>query len=251
MCASCLGAGVAAQVGDKPPVRSKVVACKAASRASLNPTFNQELWLPVTFPAMTSKVNSKTGLAPSPKHTTHANLYLFPFYFHTQSIKPCRFVLMFLNSCGPWEASNSLRAPNSLTPCYSWPAQSAAAAVFFVYCFQKIKHGVWDHDWGPDPDDLVCEFTTDLKVLHKFLDGGRHKRMGPFWVNLYGASVCDDPNAMANALAGFVGQSDSGNQVQDPPPPPPPSPSCMACGTKLRSYMCIGCRPVYPFLFSP
>jgi hypothetical protein len=49
-------AGVAAQVGDKPPVRSKVVACKAASRASLNPTFNQELWLPVTFPAMTSKV---------------------------------------------------------------------------------------------------------------------------------------------------------------------------------------------------
>jgi len=44
------------QVGDKPPIRSKVVTSKAASRDSINPTFNQELWLPVTFPAMTTKV---------------------------------------------------------------------------------------------------------------------------------------------------------------------------------------------------
>jgi len=46
-------------VGDKPPIRSKVATSKAASRDSINPTFNQELWLPVTFPAMTTKVRNR------------------------------------------------------------------------------------------------------------------------------------------------------------------------------------------------
>jgi len=71
---------------------------------------------------------------------------------------------------------------------------------------------VWDYDWGPGLDDLVSEFTTDIKLLQKYLESGL-AHMGPMWVNLYGAAVCDDPNAMANALAGMVGQSDSRAQV--------------------------------------
>lgn len=49
--------------------------------------------------------------------------------------------------------------------------------------------------------------------MQKYVESGL-THMGPMWVNLYGAAVCDDPNAMANALAGLVGQSDSGAQVR-------------------------------------
>jgi hypothetical protein len=114
------------EFGDRKPFKSKVVKIKSASRDLMNPVFNQELWIPVTFPAMSA----------------------------------------------------------------------------------KIRHAVWDHDWGPDPDDLVCQFVTDIKFLEKYLNKG-HKKLGPTWMNLYGAAVCKDPSAMANALGSFLGASDT------------------------------------------
>jgi len=83
--------------------------------------------------------------------------------------------------------------------------------IVFPFTTAKVKHSIWDRDTAGG-DDLVCEFTTDLKVLKGYLDRG-HTKDGPRWFNLYGAAVCPDPNALKNAVASASSALSGGSGV--------------------------------------
>ena len=59
---------VTGKFGDMKAFRSKVVTVKGTSRAVLNPQFNQELWIPANFPAMSKHIHLSVMVRKHPFH---------------------------------------------------------------------------------------------------------------------------------------------------------------------------------------
>mgnify|MGYP001987504369 FL=1 len=51
-----IDAYVTVQHGTNPPFKTKTITCKGADRTQLKPSFNTELWIPVTVPTSSQNI---------------------------------------------------------------------------------------------------------------------------------------------------------------------------------------------------